>query len=318
MCRCKLLIAGILLLVSRPLLAQNIINDSTASVIAYWEPGDQRSYQVLREREGLRPGRSSYTMAFRVLDATDSSYVLECVLNDMSSDATLPEASRDRAVFQRLLGASNGLRVVCRTDETGIPEELVNQQEIEEHARQVMLGLLDLALTPDERRQMQQALSHVVSADALAQEALEDIGNILFPFGVAYIVGRSELVQAEVANPLGGEPFRTQQKFTMTELYTTARKAHMRMEQHIDPKAVDEDMEQLLASSGIPRLSGEELAELRSILEGIAISESMDIDVDLNGAWITRLVFMRETTVRGRSEKDTRTYTLRPARPEKP
>ena len=296
-------------------LAQNVLSDTLASVIAYWEPGDQRSYSVERERTGSRPGRSTYTIAFRVLDATDSTYILECLFNNMTSDAALPESGRDKAVFQRLLNASNGLRVLCTTDETGIPEALSNRQEVEEHARQVMLGILDLALDPEERRQMQHALSPVIDADALAQDALEDIGTILFPFGVAYIVGRTESVQSEIANPLGAEPFRTQQEFTMTHLDTTAHTARMHMVQHIDPKAVDEDMEALVDGSGGEVLNAEGREQLRRTIEGIAVKETMDIDVDLHGAWTTRLVFVRETTVRGVQEVDTRTYTLRSAKP---
>jgi hypothetical protein len=296
-------------------LAQNVLNDTLASVLAYWEPGDQRSYGVERERTGPRPGRSTYTITFRVLDATDSTYVLECLFNNMTSDAALPESARDKAVFQRLLNASNGLRVLCTTDETGIPQALSNRQEVEEHARQVMLGILDLALNPEERRQMQHALSPVIDADALAQDALEDIGNILFPFGVAYIVGRQESVQSEVANPLGGEPFRTQQEFTMTELDTTAQTARMRMVQHIDPKAVDDDMEELLESSGGDILNAEGRERLRRTIEGIAIKETMDIDVDLRGAWTTRLLYVRETTVRGVEEVDKRIYLLRSGKP---
>jgi hypothetical protein len=296
-------------------LAQNVMNDTLASVLAYWEPGDQRSYHVVRERTGPRPGRSTYTIAFKVLDATDSTYVLECLFNNMTTDATLPEAGRDRAVFQRLLAASNGLRIVCTTDETGIPEALANRQEVEEHARQVMAGILDLALNPEERRQMQHALGPVIDADALAQDALEDIGNILFPFGVAYITGRKEEVQSEVANPLGGEPFRTQQEFTMTHLDSSAHTARMRMVQHIDPKAIDDDIEELLDSSGGEGLNPEGRELLRRTIEGITINETMDINVDLRGAWTTRLVFVRETTVRGVQEVDKRTYTLQPKRP---
>lgn len=295
--------------------AQNILNDSTASVIAYWEPGDQRSYQVQRVKTGPRAGSSTYTMDLRVLDATDSTYQLECVVREVRVDAELPTDPRDKAVFQKLLTASNGLRVVCTTDETGIPLRLANMSEVEEHARQVLLSILDMALDPNERLQMRRALEPVLDAELLAQDVLEDLGNLLFPFGVAYIAGRKEEVQAEVPNPLGGDPIGTQQTFTMTHLDTTAHTAKMRMEQQVDPKAVDDAIDPLIESSGGAGLTGEARELLRRRIESIRVSETMDIDVDLNGAWMSRLVFIRESTVSGEAEKDTRTYTLRDAKP---
>ncbi len=342
MCRCKLLIAGLVLLLTGPLVAQNIVNDSTASVIAYWEVGDQRSYDVQRVKTGAHAGSSTYTMALRVLDATDSTYQLECVLRDLRVDAELPSDPRDntdstyqlecvlrdlrvdaelpsdprdKAVFQKLLNASNGLRIVCTTDETGIPLSLANMSEVEEHAKQALLGILDLALDPSERLQMRRALEPVLDAEVLAQDALEDLGNLLFPFGVAYITGRKEEVQAEALNPLGGEPIGTEQTFTMTALDTTAHTARMRMEQHIDPKAVDDAIDSLIESSGGAGLTGDAREKFRRQIESIRVNETMDIDVDLNGAWTTRLVLVRESAVHGVSEKDTRTYTLRSPRP---
>jgi hypothetical protein len=290
---------------------QNVLNDSTAAVIAYWEPGDQRSYFVERQRSGERTGNSSYTMALKVLDATDSTYVVECHFRQVAVEADMPEDPRQRAVFHRLLHVQEGMRVVFSTDETGIPLALVNGSELEEHGRMVLDGILAQAGHAGERQQMESALADVLSEETLAQDALEDIGNILYPFGVAYITGRVEKVEAEVPNPLGGIPFRTRQQFTMTALDTTKATARMRMVQHIDPKAVDDDIDELIESSGGGALEGDDRERFRRLIEGLRVDESMDIDVELNGAWTTRLVFVRETEVKGKRSTDRRIYTLR-------
>lgn len=300
-----------LLLAAAPLSAQNVRNDSTASVIAYWEPGDVRSYTVERLRSGGRQGRSTYTLVLKVLDATDSTYVVECRVQQLQVEAPMPEDDRQRLVFHRLLHVQEGLRVVFSTDETGIPLALVNETEVEEHARSALQAILDLAADANEQRQMGSSLSEVVNLDVLAQDALEDIGNLLFPFGVAYITGRKEQVEAEVLNPLGGIPFRTRQQFTMTAFDTEAATARMRMEQSIDPKAVDDDIEELIESCGGGMLTGDAREQFRRTIEEVRVKETMDIDVDLQGAWTTRLEFVRETTVRGVRSTDKRTYVLR-------
>lgn len=294
--------------------AQNVRNDSLASVIAYWEPGDQRSYSVDRSKEGARAGRSTYVIALRVLDATDSTYQLEARFSALRVEAALPEDARERELFHRLLHAMEGLRVVLKTDETGIPMAVSNEGEVQEHARLVLQGILDLARDPAERQAIQATLGPVLDADVLAQDALDDLGNLLFPFGVAYITGRKEEVQAEVPNPLGGDPFGTLQEFTMTHLDTASEMARMRMDQRIDPKYVDDHIDALIASSGGEGLAGDARERLRRVIEGIQVNESMDIVVDLKGAWTTELTFVRETVVRGEREREQRHYRLRDKR----
>ncbi len=289
---------------------QNVLNDTTAAVIAYWEPGDQRSYLVEHAMSGPRAGRSTCALDMVVRDATDSTYAVEVIYRNVKVDSELPEDPHQRAVYTRILHAREGLRVLITTDETGVPLGLANTAEIDEHARVVLHGILDLAVNVDERNAMKAALQDVISTGELAQDALEDVGNLLFPFGVAYITGRVEKVQAEVANPLGGIPFHTQQEFTMTTLDTAQAIAHMHMTQHIDPKAVDDAIEALLETSGGHGLEGEERETLRRTIEGITILETMDIEVDLHGAWTTRTVYQRKTRVRGVESAEQRTYTM--------
>lgn len=306
-----LLATALLLAAIAPLAGQNVRNDSTASVIAYWEPGDQRSYTVERVRTGERAGRSTYAMVLKVLDATDSTYLMECLFRSVKVEVQMPADTRQRTVFHHLLHVQEGMRVVFSTDETGIPLALVNEPELEEHARQVLNSILEQAGDNTERLQMEATLRKVLNVGTLAQDALEDIGNILFPFGVAYITGRVEQVEAEVPNPLGGIPFRTRQTFVMERFDPQQATAHMRMRQSIDPKAVDDDIDDLIESSGGGALEGDERERFRRIIEGIRVDERMEIDVDLEGAWTTRLVLSRENVVRNVTTRETRTYKLR-------
>ncbi|MDX9751073.1 MAG: hypothetical protein RBT71_08350 [Flavobacteriales bacterium] len=290
--------------------AQNIVNDSTAAVIAYWGPGDTWSHRVQRHISGERTGRTTYRLDFRVADATDSSYVVDCTIAELRAEARWPDDPRQRAVFQRLLTAMDGLRLRFGTDEAGVPLALLNMPEVEEHARQVMHRLLDGAMGPDEHRAMRMALAPVLDPEVMAQDALDDIGHILFPFGVAYITGRAEEVQAETRNPLGGAPFPTQQTFTMTALDTAAATAAMYMHQHIDPKGVDDAIDALIDSSGGAGLQGEARERLRRTIEGIQVEETMEITVDLHGAHTVMLLYTRESTVRGAVTTESRRYDL--------
>ena len=285
-------------------LAQDAEDPARAAVIAYWDPGDTRTWEVQRVKEGRNAATSSYRITMKVLDATDSSYVAEFRTSGVEVKTDLPEEALGRAVMQRVLRASEGLRVLCTTDETGIPLALTNEQEIAEHGRIVLAGILDLAATPAERLQMEQSLGEVLSAHELAQAALEDIGNILFAFGVEYELGKPERVTAEVPNPLGGTPLPTIQEFTLTALDTATGVARMRMSQQLDRKLLQEQM------NGILKGIGGDPEDMRRKLMGMRITDTMDITVDLAGAWTTYCRLVRETILDGTRETDTRTYTL--------
>ena len=296
------------LMAAAPLTAQNIVTDSTAQVLAHWEPGDTRVYDVERVKTGSRPGRSNYRITLRVLDATDSTYQLECRYSDLRVEAASPEDPRSRALMDRLMRATEGMRVVCNTDGTGVPLGLGNEQEVAEHARTVLGQVLELAGNPEERSAMEQAFSGVLSTQALAQGALEDIGNLLFAHGVEYTLGRTERVQAEVANPLGGPPLKAVQAFTMTRLDARSRKASMHMDQHIDPRTLEDGMDALLEGMGGDEAMQE---ELRRLFRSMTVSDTMDIDMELDGAWTLLARSVRTVELDGERESDTRTYTQR-------
>ena len=305
---CVMLLGGVI--ASNDVGAQNIVNDSTAAVIAYWEPGDRWAYRVERHMSGSRSGRATYRMDFQVADATDSTYVVDLKISATTVEAEWPAEARQRKVFERLLTVMDGLEVRFSTDETGIPLALLNTPAIEEHAQTVLQQLLEVATSPEEAEAMRRTLGPVVDADVLAQDALDDIGNLLFPFGVAYITGRPEKVQGETRNPLGGDPLRTLQTFTMTALDTVALHASMVMQQHIDPAAVDAAIDELIDSSGGKGTTSEAREQVRRTIEGMQVDENMEFTVDLQGAHTTLLLYSRESTVRGQTSTETRRYTL--------
>lgn len=292
-------------------LGQNVVDARTARVIAYWLPGDVQVYDVHRVKEGRKPGTSDYRITLKVLDATDSTYLVECQYSDLRVSADLPDDPRAAELIQRLMKATDGMRVLCATDETGIPIALVNEAEVSEHARTIMEQVLNMASNAEERRQMESAFAGVLSTQALAQSALEDIGNLLFAFGVEYVLNKTEKVRAEVPSPFGGTALRAQQEFTMTKLDTTKALATMHMEQMLDPKGLEEDLDMLAREVGGEGLSATQMAEMRSIIASTKINDRMDLVVDLNGAWTKHLHLVRSVEVKGVRETDTRTYSLR-------
>lgn len=292
-------------------MGQNVVNERTAQVIAYWDPGDVRHYDVLRVKEGRKPGRSSFVITFRVLDATDSTYVVECLYSDLKVEAQLPEDERGRELMARLMNAAEGMRVVCTTDETGIPLALVNEQEVAEHVRSVLSHVLELASNATEREQMERAFSAVLNTQVLAQSALEDIGNLLFAFGVEYELGKKESVRTQIPSPLGGQPLSVRQEFTMTALDPGKATAHMSMTQRVDPEGLEEGLDRLMQGMGKEGMSAEDRKEMEKVFRQMKVTDTMEMDIDLIGAWTRHARYVRVVEVKDHRDVDTRTYSLR-------
>jgi hypothetical protein len=125
---------------------------------------------------------------------------------------------------------------------------------------------------------------------------------------VEYTLGRTERVQAEVANPLGGPSLKAVQAFTMTRLDARSRKASMHMDQHIDPRTLEDGMDALLEGMGGDEAMQE---ELRRLFRSMTVSDTMDIDMELDGAWTLLARSVRTVELDGERETDTRTYTQR-------
>jgi hypothetical protein len=289
----------------------NVRDSATAMVVAWWEPGDVRSYAVERVKTGPRAARSRYTLEIHVLEGTEETYTLECRYSAVEVDADNAGEGRAREIFHHLVTATDGLRVRVLTDENGVPLELLDDAALDTHGQMVLDRILALATDVRERERMEAAFRPVLDAAELAQHALDDLGYLLFPFGVAYRLGFREEAPDQVGNPLGGPPLPTTQTFIMTALDTVATTATMRMEQVLDTARVREELAEIVREMGGTYLTGSEHARLRAALLGLRIQEEMDMDVDLAGAWITRARVVRRSVLQEGEETDTRTYTMR-------
>ncbi|HEY0977379.1 MAG TPA: hypothetical protein VGE21_07900 [Flavobacteriales bacterium] len=300
----------LLLLLSLGLHAQNIIDARTATVLSYWETGNTKRYKLTRTKTGERQANTSVSIDLKVLASTDSTYDVEFKYHDMQLPGDALPDPRAAMAVEKMAHAVDGLRVVAKVDGNGGNVlEVMNAPEIKAHCDRILDGIVELSTDPEERAQMRAVFDKMITEDALTTSALEDISYFVLPFGLRYELGRSETLDAEFPNPLGGDPLPGTMDIGMKALDTKAGTARIHCSQRVDPAKLNAFIKTYLASLGHSG-SASDMRELEKLLRGMKVDHDIDYDVDLDGAWIRKARSKQVVEVAGARQTDERVYEL--------
>jgi hypothetical protein len=297
------------LLISVAAPSQNVIDARTAAVVAYWKVGDTKSYKLTRTKTGDKAASTTVSLDLRVLSSTDTSYTVECVYRDMKVLSGLPPDPKAAQATKKILGAVDGLRVVVSTSETGVLNDVTNVAEIQKHCDKIIQELVALGADAEERKQMRAAFKEILTAEALAVTATEDVGHLLLPFGIEFTLDKAESGEVEFENPFGGDPLAGTLSIKMTKLDVGRKQASIHTEQQMDPKGLQATLDELAKDAG-NELTKEEREEIAQAIRSMKISDNSDHEVDLNGAWVTKARNVRLVKVLDQEQKDERVYVL--------
>lgn len=270
-------------------IAQNILDDRHAQVVVYWQVGDIVSYDVRREKTGDQSGTLSFQLTIRVLEASDTGYLLDCQYSHLELHGPMPTNLSERELHNRIMTAMDGLRVLARASELGEFIGVVNKEEVQEHADNLFREMLGTIPYPELRERLEQTFKAVIIPEIMEASAVQDVGILLFPFGVSLTLNEKVSGQTELPNPLGGPPIPAKQVVELTQLDPRTAKATIVIDQRMDPESFGEMMETLVQRMGID-MEAEDRSELRKVLQSMKVEHHMLFELDLHGAWADRVV----------------------------
>lgn len=190
--------------------AQNIVTDSTATLVAYWEKGDTRSLIIektnIKYNGDNKPTGSNikYEASIKVLDATDSSYTLAWKYHPSKDFEKMASVDPYYQLF-------TDAEIYYVTDENGSFDSLLNYAQVHEIVKKSINYLSDLAASnnPDvQMTDMKAKLLEIFSnREMIEQIVLKDIAIVHNYYGILYNKNNPEQYDALLSNFMGGEPF---------------------------------------------------------------------------------------------------------------
>ncbi|MDR1760917.1 MAG: hypothetical protein LBR55_00560, partial [Bacteroidales bacterium] len=124
----KLLLAGFLCLTLINVRCQ-ILNDSTAQVVAYWNKGDKQQYMltheqlVIKDADTLSRTFHKYDIDITIIDSTATSYTSNWFYHNY-------EVQAGNEIAKLLSTLNNDLNVQVVTNEMGVFQEIKNWKEV--------------------------------------------------------------------------------------------------------------------------------------------------------------------------------------------
>lgn len=264
----------------------------TATVQAAWRVGDIRTLRVSQSRSRSQQGKElasssgQYDVDITVKTKDREGYLLEWRYSNVRS-----ANSAGNALADRIAGLSEGLTASYRTDTDGAFDRLENWEEIQDF----LLSAVDRIGAAQANPQLMAALDQVKgiykTRKSIEQLALKEVQVYHALYGGEYALGEALVLDTQLANFIGGDPFPAVLSYEMTEYSPEAGTCRVRIEQAIDAEAARRNIRDFLVRTA-KALGKSEPTE--ADIPQIAIKDLTEFTVDLKGGWITQLVQVRE------------------------
>jgi len=201
------------------LFGQINIEDSTVQAITYWEKGETYNYFLKNKKIKIDDGDTtvtednSYKVKVSIKEATEDSYTVEWFYSDFKSEIT-------NETMEKLSKITDKMKVIFKTNEMGVFQEVVNWKEIKSYTDKAIETLTkDFKDVPQLQELIKQISSLFSTKESIENTAIRDIQQYHTFFGASYKLGQIVEAQMQGPNVFGGEPFDIELAVYLEEYY---------------------------------------------------------------------------------------------------
>ena len=217
----KLLVFGIIFLISSNLFSQISIKDSTVQVIGYWSKYDKQSYDVtyekykVKNKDTISRELMKYEVDVKIIDSTENSYTIEWFYKNYSIDT-------ENELVRKLTSIANDISVKIKTDEYGAFVEVIDWEEVRDYLEKVTEKLkVELKDVPNYKEIIANVMSIYSTKESVEANAIKDALQFYKFHGVKYKLGEELTGKLETSNNFGGKPFETDVQYSLDEINKT-------------------------------------------------------------------------------------------------
>jgi len=246
----KLLVFGIIILISSNLFSQISIKDSTVQVIGYWSKYDKQSYDVtyekykLKNKDTISRELMKYEVDVKIIDSTANSYSIEWFYKNYSINT-------ENELVRKLTSIADDISVKIKTDEYGAFLEVINWEEVRDYLEKVTEKLkVELKDVPNYKEIIANVMSIYSTKESVEANAIKDALQFYKFHGVKYKLGEELTGKLETSNNYGGKPFETDVQYSLDEINETDGNSILRSNEIINSEELTDATYNYLKKSG--------------------------------------------------------------------
>ena len=246
----KLLVFGIIILISSNLFSQISIKDSTVQVIGYWSKYDKQSYDVtyekykLKNKDTISRELMKYEVEVKIIDSTANSYSIEWFYKNYSIDT-------ENELVRKLTSIADDISVKIKTDEYGAFLEVINWEEVRDYLEKVTEKLkVELKDVPNYKEIIANVMSIYSTKESVEANAIKDALQFYKFHGVKYKLGEELTGKLETSNNYGEKPFETNVQYSLDEINETDGNSILRSTEIINSEELTNATYNYLKKSG--------------------------------------------------------------------
>lgn len=278
--------------------SQNVITDTTATVVAYWEKGDMANFSLTQTKQKyekqklVSQGGSTSTIEFKVTDATDESYTIEWKYTNIKVNSK----EAQHPIVEKLVKLTQGITFKYWTNEAGEFRELLNWKEVQATVNTAIDQLTVQYKDPQISSISQQTKKVFSSRQSIEELIMKDVQMIHAVYGKEFKLKEKITAATELPNFLGGPPFPSIVNIEMYELNPAQSSCKIELSQNVDKTEAATIIKEWLKKSGQP---------VNSQADAINISDILNYDFELKKGWVTSLQHTRMSEVGGIKQTET-------------
>jgi hypothetical protein len=216
--------------------AQINMSDSTAQVIGYWNKFEKQTYSVIQSHYKIKGTdttsreKTTYEVEITVKDSTEKSYLIEWFYKNYHID------TKDE-IKNKIASLYKDVKVLIRTSELGVIEEVVNWKEVRDYLKVGMDAFRkEYKQIPNMDKMITQIETMFSSKESIEATAINDAQQFYTFHGAKYKLGELLEARIKVPNMLGDDPFDSDFSVSLDEINSDDNNFIMRSTQVIDSK----------------------------------------------------------------------------------
>lgn len=248
-----------------------ILNDSIAQVITYWNKGEKKSYSISLQKIKLDGADTTsnelmiYDVDVTVLDSTDKSHTVNWFYHNYKTNST-------NELIKKITAVSEDMNVIIETTELGTFQAVKNWEQVRDYIKKAIDPIRnDFKEIPQMDKVIGQVEGMFATKQAIESAAILDVQQFHFYHGAQYKLKEVLDISLQVPNVYYPQkPFDSKVKVHLDKINEKENNFTIRSTQEIDSEQLTnttyEYLKEMAKTMGVKAPEKEEIGKFTNVI----------------------------------------------------